>query len=226
MMQQTFDFLTALADNNHREWFQANKATFDAAEAEFKAMAQTVYELVQQHDVLQEKSLKVFRIYRDVRFAKDKSPYKINRSFTFSRAGATRRGGYYLHVQPGGSFLAGGFWQPNAQDLAHIRKQLAQDHEGLQQVVNDAEFKDYFGTLTGDQVKTAPKGFSKDHPAIHFLRHKGYILQRKFTDAEVLDANFAQAAADGFARMRPFLDCMTELLITDLNGVPLFEEAD
>ncbi len=225
-MQQTIDFLTTLAAHNEREWFNANKATYQAAEAEFKALAQQVHELMGAYDVLEEKGTKVYRIYRDVRFSKDKSPYKTNRSCSFTRAGAARRGGYYLSVQPGNSFLAGGFWQPNTQDLKHIRQQLAQDHEPLDAVVQSDAFKAYFGKLGGDQVKTAPKGYEKDHPAIHLLRHKGFLVQHNFTDAQVLAPDFAQQVADGFKQMRPFLDVMTELLTTDLNGVPLLEEED
>ena len=131
------------------------------------------------------------------------------------------RGGYYFHLEPGKTYIAGGFFGPNAQDLLHIRKQVAQDPESLRAVLDSKSFKSYFGTLIGDQVKTAPKGFSKEDPSIDLLRFKQFIVKRHFSDQEVLAPGFHKSMSAGFQKMRPFLDCMSEILTTDLNGISL-----
>jgi uncharacterized protein (TIGR02453 family) len=216
-------FQKKIAKNNSREWFKANESAYRESEAEFRVFVKEVTTLMQKHDVLDESETKIYRIYRDVRFANDKTPYTLHRSVSFRRATAARRGGYYLKIQPGDSFLAGGFWQPNPQDLLHIRRQLSQDPDTLMKILKSKAIKDYFGELEGERVKTTPKGFLSDDPAIEHLRHKGFILVHSFTEKEVLSADFARQVSDGFKKMRPFLDYMTEILTTDLNGESLLD---
>ncbi len=220
-MKNTFQFLGRLESNNNREWFEKNRASYDASNDEVKQLASTLETLIRQFDVLDSSGTKIYRIYRDVRFSKDKTPYKTTRSMSFKREGEDRRGGYYLQIQPGGSFLATGFWGPEPADLLHIRKQISQDPEPLNKVLREKDFKSYFGELYGDQLKTAPKGFEKDDPAIELLRYKQFILTHPFTDEEVLAEDFPEQVAQGYKKAMPFLSCMTEMLITDLNGVPL-----
>ena len=168
------------------------------------------------HDQL-DKS-KVYRIYRDVRFSKDKTPYKNHWSGTFGRATHYLRGGYYYQIEPGKSYAAGGFFGPNAQDLLHLRKQISQDADLLREVLKSDEFKNTFGELQGEQVKTAPKGFSKEDPNIDLLRFKQFLVYRHFSDDEVLEPNFINILNDTFKAMRPYFDVMSEYLTTDLNG--------
>ncbi|MCA6078561.1 DUF2461 domain-containing protein [Fulvivirga sedimenti] len=220
-MKNTLQFLSRLKSNNNREWFEKNKKQYEISNDETKALAASLESLIREFDELEPSGTKIYRIYRDVRFSNDKTPYKITRSMSFTRAGEERRGGYYVQIQPGQSFLATGFWGPEPADLLHIRKQISQDSEQLRKVLDGKSFKSYFGELYGDQLKTAPKGFEKDDPAIDLLRYKQFILTHSFTDEEVLAPNFASLVAAGYKKAMPFLNCMTEMLITDLNGVPL-----
>jgi uncharacterized protein (TIGR02453 family) len=138
---------------------------------------------------------------------------------SFARAGSDRRGGYYLQLSPDNeSFLATGFWGADSSDLLHIRKQVSQDPAFLQDALNSSSVKNYFGGLEGDAVKTAPKGFDKNDPAISLIRYKQFILTHRFTDDQVLRKSFPEDVAKGFAKAQPFLNTMTEILTTDLNG--------
>lgn len=221
-MKQTLSFLKELKDNNNKPWFTAHKDEFEAAKAEMKELSQALVGMMLKHDNVDPKP-KIFRIYRDVRFSKDKTPYKKNMSGSMTRSTAALRGGYYFHVEPGGSFLGGGFWGPNAKDLLHIRQQIEMDADPLREVINSDAFKNYFGSLEGEQLKTAPKGFDKEDPNIDLLRYKSFIVSKKFTDKEVLSKDFAEKLNDGFKNMRPFFDVMTDYLTTNLNGESLIE---
>ena len=215
----TLEFLEELKENNHRPWFQENKERFQTEYNQFKALAEELKDLMTHHDEIEQ--VKVFRIYRDVRFSKNKSPYKNHLSGHLKRATKWRRGGYYFHIEPGNSFLGGGFWGPNSEDLKRIRQEIAQDAKPLRKIINSASFKKHFGELAGDQVKTAPKGYAKDHPNIDLLRYKQYLLYRSFTDEEVTSKGFVKELNKYFKAMRPFLDYMSEVLTTDANGVPI-----
>ena len=217
----TFSFLADLKANNNRPWFEENRARFEASKAETIAFADELIGLVNKFDVIDTPYGKkaLYRIYRDIRFSKDKTPYKSHWGIFLKRSGASRRGGLYLHIQPrNNTFLGGGFWGPNKDDLLLIRKQIEADADPLRDALNQPEFKSYFGQLQGDQLKTAPKGFDKEHPEIDLLRHKQFVVSHKFTDMEVLSKGFPQQVAEGFSKMMPFLNAMTEYLTTDLNG--------
>jgi len=216
-MKNTLSFLKEIKENNNKPWFTAHKAEFETAKAEMNDLAKELVSKMLLHDNIDPKP-KLFRIYRDVRFSKDKTPYKSNMSASMKRNTAALRGGYYFHVEPGGSFLAGGFWQPNPKDLLHIRQQIQQDAEPLREVLQSKDFVDYFGQLEGEQVKTAPKGFDKADPNIDLLRHKGFIVTKYFTDKEVTSKDFADQLNTGFSKMRPMFDVMSEYLTTNLNG--------
>ena len=159
-----------------------------------------------------------FRINRDIRFSKDKSPYKTHFGGHLSRATKLLRGGYYFHIEPGNCFVGGGFWNPSAEDLKQIREQIAADPTPLLDIIHSADFKKHFGTLEGEKLKTAPKGFDKNHPAIELLNYKQFLLSKSFTDKEAQAENYAQKIIETFLAMRPFFDYMSEILTTDLNG--------
>lgn len=218
---ENLTFLTDLADNNNREWFNSNKTLFQHYQDEFKAFHEHLKSLMDRHDQIARS--KIFRIYRDVRFSKDKKPYKSHWSGTFGRATQYLRGGYYYQVEPGKSFAAGGFFGPNSQDLLHIRKQIQQDPDDLKKVLASKQFINYFGELQGEKVKTAPRGFSKDDPAIDLIRHKQFLVYHHFSDEQVTSKNFSEKLDNAFQAMRPFFDVMSEYLTTDLNGVSLIE---
>lgn len=219
-MKKTFEFLKQLQQNNNREWFSQHKAEYDAVVKENKAFFNQVYTELQEHDNL--KGIHIFRIYRDVRFSKDQTPYKTNFGVGYSRSKPMLRGGYYIQIEPGNSFVGGGFWGPDAKDLLRIRKEFENSTAEIEKITSDKTFVQYFKEIKGDSVKTAPRGFDKDHPAIDLIRKKQYIVMRKFNDKEVLSDGFQKEAVLTLLAMRPFFDYMSEVLTTDLNGESLF----
>ncbi|MEM7040250.1 MAG: DUF2461 domain-containing protein, partial [Bacteroidota bacterium] len=150
-----------------------------------------------------------------------KAPYKDHWSGGFKRATASLRGGYYFHIQPGASFVAGGFWGPNKDDLLRIRQEIASDPDEFREVLSHPDLRDTFGEMRGSQLKTAPKGFPRDHPGIEFLRFKQFVFRHEFTDEEVLNEDFAANASATFQGLRPFFDYMSDVLTTDANGVSI-----
>jgi len=218
----TLQFLKDLAANNNRDWFQANKARYEAALDNMKQFAKSVEKALGETDLLE--SANLFRIYRDVRFSKDKSPYKNNFGLSLSRATKQLRGGYYLQIEPGDSFAGGGFWQPNAEDLKRIRAEIAVNDQPIREIMADPGFQKYFSTLEGDELKTAPQGIDRNHPALDLLRKKSFVAIRKFTDEQVISDTFLEEVIQSFRAMRPFFDYMSMVLTTNLNGESILEE--
>ena len=181
-----------------------------------------IEENLQIHDKIEK--AKMFRIYRDVRFSKNKTPYKNHFGIAFHREKPALRGGYYLHLEPDNSFLGVGFWAPNPADLFRIRKELEFDADELKTLMADTTFKKYWGKLSGDEVKTAPKSFSKEHPNIDLIKKKQYVFVKNFSDKEVLSPVFIKEIDTHFQKIRPFFDYMSNILTTDLNGVSLLED--
>ena len=214
--KSVFVFLKTLKENNNREWFTENKPQFQIEQKKAKDFFNVLMERLKLHDIIDK--FKFFRIYRDVRFSKDKTPYKIHFSGSFSRATERLRGGYYLHLCPEGSFLAGGFWEPNKEDLLRIRKEFEMDTTEIRAIISDKTFVKHFGKLEGDALKTSPRGFDKEHPDIDLINMKQFIAIRKFTDKEVLADNFLDELDSSFKAMRPYFDYMSDVLTTDLNG--------
>lgn len=218
--QHTFSFLKALSENNNRDWFTENKERFEQQQNETKAFFNEVGEALSKVDSIEK--TKIFRIYRDVRFSKDKTPYKTNFGASYARTKPMLRGGYYLHIEDNNSFIGGGFWNPNKEDLLRIRKEIELDAEELREIINTTEFKKYFGELVGEEVKTAPKGFDKNHPDIDLIRKKQFLVMRKFTNKDVLSPNFKDEVITTFQAMRPYFDYMSSVLTTNLNGESLY----
>jgi uncharacterized protein (TIGR02453 family) len=216
-----FDFLKTLQKNNNRDWFNAHKSQFEQEQEQVALFAEALLQEMSAHDEIETPSGKksLHRIYRDTRFSADKTPYKTNWSGNFKRATKYRRGGYYFHLEPGNSYVAGGFWAPNPQDLKRVRDDIAFDASPLRKLLKGRSFVATFGDLKGEQLKTAPKGFDANHEAIDLLRYKQFLLFRKFTDQEVLSDGFLKEANLAFKSMRPFFDYMSEVLTTDPNGM-------
>lgn len=219
----SFNFLNDLKQSNNREWFGANKDLFQQEQDKIAAFADALLAELNMHDVIETPTGKksLHRIYRDTRFSANKTPYKTNWNGNFKRATKYRRGGYYFHIEPGHTFIAGGFWGPVPADLKLIRDDIAYDPTPLRSILNSAEFKATFGSLKGEQLKTAPKGFSADHEAIDLLRYKQFVMVKVFTDDEVLSDRFLSKAGQAYRDMRPFLDYMSEVLTTDVNGLKI-----
>ena len=214
-----FKFLKDLKKNNNREWFAKNKPRFQEEYAHLKNFGNTLLNEMSKIDDIEQ--VKFFRIYRDVRFSKNKAPYKQNFAGSFTRATAKLRGGYYFHFEPDNSFLAGGFWDPNSADLKRIREEIVADDQPLRKIIATAKFKKTFGTLVGSQLKTSPRGFAKDHPAVDLLRYKQFIVIRKLTDKEVADPKLLKEVVKTYKAMRPFFNYMSDVLTTDSNGVSI-----
>ncbi|ADY53588.1 Conserved hypothetical protein CHP02453 [Pseudopedobacter saltans DSM 12145] len=219
--KEYLDFLSDLSQNNNKIWFAENKLRFDSVFAEVKSFFKEIYDVMQQHDHIS--LFHTHRIYRDVRFSKDKTPYKNYFGLHLGRAKPLLRGGYYLSLEPGKSFVGGGFWEPNNIDLLRIRKEIEMDDRELRDIISEDRFKQYFDELKGEELKTAPKGFDKGHPSIDLLRKKQFLVMRSFTDKEVMKANFLDEVIATFIAMRPFFDYMSAVLTTDVNGVSLFD---
>jgi uncharacterized protein (TIGR02453 family) len=214
-------FLELLKTHNNREWFQDHKEAFLKEQEYIETFADKLLVEINKHDLIETASGKksLHRIYRDTRFSKDKTPYKTNWSGGFKRATKARRGGYYFHIEPGNSYFAGGFFAPNNEDLKRVRDDISFDAAPLRKILKDKMFVNIFGTLQGEQLKTAPKGFDANHEAIDLLRYKQFLLIRKFTDEAVTSPSFLKEANQTFQNMRPFFDYMSEVLTTDINGL-------
>lgn len=218
LKKQTLQFLKDVAANNNRDWFAENRPTYQTALADFKGFVDALINKMSFHDAIEGNKAKVFRIYRDVRFSKNKEPYKSNFSAGMQREGKMLRGGYYLSLQPGASMVGGGFFQPEKEDLLRIRQDIARDDTELRRIINDPTFKELFGELGGDKLKSSPRDFPKDHPAIDLINHKSFIVTRNFTDKEVLSESFLEEVVRCYIGMRPFFDYMSDVLTTDENG--------
>ena len=218
--KETFVFLKKLSKNNNRDWFADNKTEFKRIETDVKSAYNHLGVLMNEHDLIDK--VKVFRIYRDVRFSKNKLPYKTHFGGSFNRKKPELRGGYYLHLQPNNeSFVATGFWEPNKEDLMRIRKEFEMDDEEIRGILEQKVFKDIWGDFTGDSLKTAPRGFDKAHKAIDLIRRKQFIFIKKFTDKDVQSKDFINQVDNAFRAARPYLDYMSDVLTTNLNGESL-----
>ena len=220
LQKSTLEFLTQLKENNNREWFTENKKRFDSEQKATKTFFTQILTDLEKIDSIEK--MQMHRIYRDIRFSKDKTPYKNHFSVSFDRTKPLLRGGMYLHIENDTSFVGGGFWEPNNEDLFRIRKEIELDASDLKEIITDKTFVSYFGTLEGEELKTAPKGFDKTHPDIELIRKKQFVIRRKFSNKEVLASNFQEEVLATFKAMRPFFDYMSDVLSTDLNGESIY----
>jgi uncharacterized protein (TIGR02453 family) len=218
-MSNITNFLKQLEKNNNRDWFNTHKNEFNTAKAEADLIFNAIYQELSKKEELE--PLNIYRIYRDVRFSNDKTPYKIHFSAQSGRKKPHNRGGYYFHIQPNHNFIGVGFWGPERDDLLRIRKDIEVSDE-LEKILQSKTLIKEFGEMQGEEVKSAPKGFSKDHERIALLRKKQYLFIKNFTDEEVLAEDFPKKVAKSIQVLQPFLNYMTEVLTTDENGQPLF----
>lgn len=211
-MEKSLKFLARLRKNNDRDWFKANKDQYDEAREEFEEFVEDLIRRIAAFDpdvIGTDPKDCLFRIYRDIRFSKDKSPYKT--AFGAYIAPGGRKSmlpGYYIHIEPGGSFLAGGMHRPEANTLLAVRNAIAADPKVLEKMEKSAAFRKYFDKIDShEKLKTAPKGFDKDHPAIDYLRLKGYtVVHEMKKDVDIKDPRFAANAAKVFKAMKPLID--------------------
>lgn len=217
--KETVLFLKGLEKNNNRDWLQAHKKEFEKAKDDFAAFTGELIAGVSRFDPdvsgLAPDAC-IFRIYRDIRFSKDKSPYKTNFGAYICPGGRkTNSPGYYIHIQPGGqSFLAGGKHMPESHELLEMRRAVADRTDEFLKITGDKNFKKLFGEMHGEKLKTAPKGFPADHPAIEYLKFKSftvsYMLEK---DAMLTSLDFPAHIVSACKEMKPFIDFLRKALV-------------
>ena len=216
---QTLDFLADLVQNNNRDWFHANRSRYDAAKAELCGVVERVLTSMSAFEPLANTAVKdcIFRINRDIRFTKDKAPYKSNLAFAIGPGGRhSGRIDYYVHIQPGNqSFLGAGMWQPTPANLAKFRQEVDYNVAELKDIIEADAFRTYFPEASGEVMKTTPKGYPADHPEIELLRRKELFFIHRYTDKEVLKANFADEIVRGSRILKPYCDLLNYLFFDE-----------
>jgi len=209
-MKNIINFLTDLKKNNHKQWMDNNKSYYQQAKNEFETMVGILIDRISIFDTsvtgIQPKSC-IFRLNRDIRFSNDKRPYKENMGAFISKEGKKAMdGGYYIHIQPGKSMLAGGTYMPPADVLKKIRQEIDYNPEPLLNFIKSAPFKKYFGEFDGERLKTAPKGYPPDHPNIDLLNLKSLIVVHSLTDKQIISDGFIPYVTEIFSAMKPLND--------------------
>ncbi len=210
LQPSTLKFLKSLRLNNNKVWFDEHKTEYLSAKADFESMVQQLIDgLARQDPTMQGLQVKdcVFRIYKDVRFSKDKTPYKANMGASFQAGGKkSTLGGYYFHLEPGGnSFAGGGIWMPAAPELKKLRQEIDYNFKEFEQIISNKEFIKHFGKVEGDALKTAPQGYLPDNPAIAYLKLKSVIVSHPLTDEACTQPAMVKEILKTFALMQPLL---------------------
>ncbi|QNN41185.1 DUF2461 domain-containing protein [Pedobacter roseus] len=210
LKKETLNFIRDVAENNNREWFAANKDIYETAKADvLELVATLIPELAKVDPLLSaeadpKKSL--LRIYRDVRFSKNKDPYKNNFGIWFSaKSKGGNEPGYYLHIQPGKGFLAGGYWMPEAAHLKLIRQEIDYNIGDFKEIINDNDFKKSFKLGVDNALKNAPKGYDPADPNIEFLKLKSFEATTKISDEEFLKPNLVNKLISSFKTVQPLV---------------------
>jgi uncharacterized protein (TIGR02453 family) len=215
-MEKSLTFLKNIKSNNNKEWFDKNKHKYLEAKEEHEIFVDKLIKGISKFDKKISPEMKakdtVFRIYKDVRFSKDKTPYKTNFGASINPGGKKSLiAGYYLHLEPGGSFLAGGVYMPQPEILNAIRQEIDYNPDAFLKILKSASFKKYFkGLDEEDKLKAAPKGFEKDHPHIEILKNKHFIVSHDISDKQLNDKKLDTIILDGFKAMHPFLEYLRE----------------
>ena len=209
---QTLRFLTGLKENNHKPWFDVHRAQYEAARIDFSNFIQLVIETLQKSDTtitgLTSRDC-LFRINRDIRFSKDKTPYKVAFGASIKRGGRKSPfAGYYFHLEPGQSFVGGGLWMPEAAALKNMRQEIDYNWEEWKALLGAKRFKKTYGDLYkgGDvSLSTMPKGYEKENPAAGYLRLKSFIAETKVPDEELTKASLHKTTVMAFEALQPLL---------------------
>jgi len=218
--KDTLAFLKKLSANNNRDWFNAHKSQYLLAQENTEQFMDALIAKMNTHDRLETISGKksLYRIYNDVRFAKDKSPYNPRFAGYLKRTKPFLRGGYYIWIRPGGSRIGCGFTYPDAEDLKRIRLDITSNYAEWKKLLKSKTIRSNFGEMKGEKVKTVPRGFSIEDPSIELLRYKQFWFECSFDDKEVTAPDFLLKVNSTFKSIRPFFNYMSEVLTTDLNG--------
>jgi uncharacterized protein (TIGR02453 family) len=214
--KSTLDFLKLIKKNNNREWIQANRPAYLAAKENFESFVQEIIDQLVDFDPiikgLEAKNC-IYRINRDIRFSNDKSPYKTNFGAFIVKGGrknGNKYAGYYVHTEPGKSFIAGGAYMPPTQWLSSIRERIDEEPSRFLEIINDKDFKDIFGKVTGESLKKAPKGYPSDHPMIEYLKFKSYLVVNDVKDDLLLSDKYPAYVIKVLRTMKSFNDFLNE----------------
>jgi len=212
LQSSTLKFLKTLAKNNDRSWFEANRSQYEEAKQDFENFIQTILDRhSQKDDDLKELAAKkcTFRINRDIRFSKDKSPYKSNMGASMNRGGKKSVfAGYYFHCEPGKSFVGGGLWMPMAPEMKKVRQEIDYCYDEFKQVVTSKKFKSTYGELySGEDVKLTkvPQGFEKENPAAEYLKLKSWLAMKEISDAELVSKDLIKKTSAAFEALQPMI---------------------
>jgi len=210
--QSTIEFLYDLSRHNDRLWFAENRPRYEKARENYALFVQAVIDETVGFDPilkgLEAKSC-MFRINRDTRFSRDKSVYKINFGAFIVRGGkknGDKFPGYYLHIEPGASFVAGGAYIPPTPWLGSIRDRISESGEELTAIINSREYTKYFSGLEGERLKIPPRGYSKEDSHIELIKMKSFLAERQFTDDEVVAPEFFEVVTGAFRAIKPLND--------------------
>jgi len=210
------EFLEELARNNNREWFQKNKKWYEESRDKFLFLTDVMINEIRKFDpempALAPKDC-MFRIFRDVRFSTDKSPYKTNFGSFISKGG--RKGifsGYYFHISPDENFVGGGIYMPPAEPLKAVRDYIAENADEFLEIVNQKEFKKMYPSMFDDKLKTAPKGFPKDHEHIELLKYKSYIFSHLLSRKDISEEKYIEKMVTAFRLLQPFNRFLNEAI--------------
>jgi uncharacterized protein (TIGR02453 family) len=213
-MNPIFPFLRDLSAHNNKVWFDANRARYEEARSAFAALVEEWIPAIAVFEDLGPLTVKntLFRINRDVRFSRNKNPYKTNFSALIARGGKKHTDvfGYYVHLEPGNCFMAAGMYEPTAAQLARIRQEIDYNGDRFRAITGSPGFRAIFGDMEGKKLKTAPRGYSADHPDIGYLRHCQFYFCARYSEEEVLDPGFPRKLADHCSKIRPFLVFLNE----------------
>lgn len=216
-LEPTLAFLGDLRENNNRTWFNDNRIRYEEASAAFQALVEYIISNLEKVVDLRGVSAKdcIFRINRDIRFSKDRSPYKSNMGAEIAPGGRKSGNlGYYVHLAPHDeSLVAGGLYMPTSEQLAKFRAAVAKDAASYKRITHASAFVRYFGEVEGDRLTTAPQGYSRDHPEIDLLRLKQVMLVHHFTDKQVRARGFPAETVQVLKAMKPFNDYLNRILL-------------
>ncbi len=210
LQKATLDFLNELKKNNKKDWFEKNKPSFEKAKNDFEVfISDLFYQLAKTNKNLVGVDPKkcIFRIYRDVRFAKNKEPYKPNFGAAISESGKSMETVlFYIHIEPGNnSFIAGGRYMPDSASLRKLREKIIDNPKEFKKIIAEKKFKSLFPELSELKVKTTPRGFSKDHPEIELLKYTSYIVEKKIDDKLLLSTDFSKLCIEAYKVLFPFI---------------------
>ncbi len=206
--EEILHFLNGLKENNTREWMDEHKPTYqECRKAMIEIIENQIEAIAKWEPGLETLTAKecIFRINRDIRFSKNKQPYKQHFGAFIAQGGRhTEFAGYYVHIEPNNTFVGGGIYMPPSEILKKIRQEIDYNASDFHKITDDNKFKQFFGEVQGERLKTSPKGYPKDHPEIDLLRLKSFTATHHFKDEEVIKENFNQKITEVFEVLRPF----------------------